>query len=618
MQAQHQLYLNNLAAARRLVKPRFSAGTPGSEVIAAIRAGAEELFRLHRENDAILSGILFSKTADTLTPDEAAALRELAGALFNFSQSADAGIAYRIHQLLYAYAELQGDIDGMVRELYFQGITLFYLNVREPSFRVNLFGPKIGAYFRAGAAFFEQYERLQNPETRGYILRCMGNMKYGLPMENLNGSSAEVLDLWRQYLEIFDRTMAVLTDPHYRGMNPEIPWESFRYAMHYDRTQFLTVLRDMDLPEMAAGVLESAGYVYHHQEHIAAHGSKAVGVRTQYVYAAARYHAGVLPLEELVQVLYGICTGCDPDDHSGDGIWASLAAPEYLKCYAMRLSKGHYRAWEARLEIVSDRRVDYLFRLPITENAGQVSHLLQSTIQHASKADELFAGRVLHYFLACHPPTYVHSEVVGGLARWFCARFAEVDPGRLDGLFGIHDAAERPGGYAGLLEQAYRAGLYHDAGKSMLLSYVGQYSRRLLDEEFACIKLHPQFGCTLLENLGLSDHACAAHYHHCSYNRRGGYPGGSADCPARQRLMVDIITVVDALDAGTDNVGRSYAAAKSFDVLVEELRAGKGTRYAPAVVELLDDSDFYEATRRFLAESRQRAYLHAYGGKDGG
>ena len=46
--------------------------------------------------------------------------------------------------------------------------------------------------------------------------------------------------------------------------------------------------------------------------------------------------------------------------------------------------------------------------------------------------------------------------------------------------------------------------------------------------------------------------------------------------------------------------------------LVEELRAGKGTRYAPHVVELLDDPVFYEDTKRFLAESRRQVYVEVY------
>lgn len=612
MQAAHQAYLNNLAAARRLVKPHFEEGVSDEEVIAAIRRNAAELYRLHTEDDALLKEFLFSKNAETLTAQEAADLRELADALFNFNRSPDVGIAYRIHQLLYGYAERCGDTDGMVRELYFQGITLFYLNVRDPGIQVNLFAQQIGEYFRAGAAYFAQYEQLTNPETRSYIIRCMGNIKYGLPLERPAWEETGGRTPWDGYLEVFDKTMAVVQDPRYREMDPGIPWDSFCYTLHYDRTQFLSALREKPNPAMAAAVLESAEYVYRHQEQIAAAGERAVGARTQYVYGAARYHAGRLPLAELVDILFGICEGCGEQDFSGDGIWANLAAPEYLYWYALCLAPEALRPLEARLNAVMDRRMEYLFRLPVGENAGQVSHLLQTTVEHASRADDLFSDRVLRYILACHPPTFVHSEVVGSMARWFCARFAEVSPEKLDGLFGMEHPLEQPGGRAGLLEQAYRAGLYHDTGKSMLLGYVGQYSRRLLDEEFACIKLHPRFGRSLLENLGLADHACAAQYHHRTYDLAGGYPAVTAGCPARAALMVDIITVVDALDAGTDNVGRSYAAAKSFDKLVEELRAGKGTRYAPAVVELLDDPAFYEATRQYLDESRRSAYLHAY------
>ena len=80
--------------------------------------------------------------------------------------------------------------------------------------------------------------------------------------------------------------------------------------------------------------------------------------------------------------------------------------------------------------------------------------------------------------------------------------------------------------------------------------------------------------------------------------------------------MVDIITVVDAVDAGTDNIGRSYAAAKSFDKLVGELKAGRGTRYAPGVVDLLEDEEFCWETEQFLADVRRRAYLETYREKE--
>lgn len=616
MHAPYQTYLENLAAAHSLIKPRFAPGLTESEVIDAIHTNAEQLFRLHRENDAILQQILFAKTAQTLTADEADALRALADALFNYNRSADVGVAYRIHQLLYEYARLHGDTDLTVRELYFQGITLFYLNVRDASTGVNLFHRQIGEYFGAGAEYLAQYEALENSETRGYILRCLGNRKYGLRLEQTSYDPAVSDALWKNYLSIFSHTMEILTSPRFREANPELPWENFCYAMHYDRTQFLSSLRSRPDAQMSAAVLESAEYVYRHQEQIAAAGERAVGPRTQYVYAAARYHAGQLELPRLVDTLFSILQTADAHDFSGDGIWTNLTVPEYLDFYAALLPEASRKALRPRLDRIKEQRIQYLFRLPVNEYAGQVSHLLLTTLGHSSQTDERFSNHVLEYILACHPPTFVHSEVLGLLTRWFCAHIAAVSPAMLDGLLGIAHPAESPETLNAFLEHAYHVGLYHDVGKCMLLGYVGQYSRRLLDEEFACIKLHPVFGCSLLENLGLYDYACAARYHHRAFDASGGYPVLSSLCPQRTRLLVDIVTVADSLDAGTDNVGRSYAAAKTFGQLVEELRAGRGKRYSPAVVDLLDDAAFYESTKAFLEQSRRHAYVRAYCGRE--
>lgn len=617
MRPPYQTYLDNMAAVRTLVRPRFSSSISDDDIIAAIRQSAARLYSLHRQNDAILNDILFSKKAETLSDEEADALSELADSLFNFNRSPDVGIAYRIHQLLYAYAVFHDDLDLQIRELYFQGITLHYLNVRDFDSDVNLFVDKIGEYFRKGAAYLNQYEDIPNPETRSYIIRCLGNIKYGLrSIQGGNGQKAHALiDGWRDYMDVFESAMAVMQSPYYRSLNPELPWDSFCYTMHYDRTQFLSSLRSGFYPEVAKAVLESAQYVYAHQEQIAAAGEKAVGIRTQYVYAAARYHNGMIGLEELLRVLLSICENAKTDDYSGDNIWAILTCPEYLKHYVRSLPPERQNSLDWRIQRILDKQLTYLFLMPSNEYALHISRTLQAIAEHATSQDAHFSHHILHYLLACHPPTFVHAEMVGMLARRFCAQFALKEPERLDGLFGMRQPAQDPVALDSLFEQAYFAGLYHDMGKCMLLNYVGQYSRRLLDEEFACIQLHPNFGSILLKNLRMHNAAYAAGLHHFFYDGSGGYPADAPECPVSAKLIVDIITVVDSLDAGTDNVGRSYAASKSYEQLVEELRAGKGTRYAPYVVELLDDAAFYENIRSFLEESRRTAYLNAYRAK---
>lgn len=199
--------------------------------------------------------------------------------------------------------------------------------------------------------------------------------------------------------------------------------------------------------------------------------------------------------------------------------------------------------------------------------------------------------------------------MVALLSRRVCQQLLEKTPERLDNVFGFARATEHRDK---LMEQTFRCGLYHDLGKCMLLNYVGLYSRRLLDEEFACIKLHTTLGCSLLNLLNMSDISEVAHYHHCTFDGTGGYPAHVTACPDRVRPIVDIITVVDCLDAGTDNVGRSYAAAKTYQQIVSELRQGKGTRYAPYIVELFDDPEFYDEMDHLIQSTRLRVYLDAY------
>ena len=76
-----------------------------------------------------------------------------------------------------------------------------------------------------------------------------------------------------------------------------------------------------------------------------------------------------------------------------------------------------------------------------------------------------------------------------------------------------------------------------------------------------------------------------------------------------------IISIADSLDAGTDNVGRSYAQAKSFDTLVDEIRQGRGSRYDERVAALFDDESFCAQLRDSLHKERESVYCDTYLGK---
>ena len=200
---------------------------------------------------------------------------------------------------------------------------------------------------------------------------------------------------------------------------------------------------------------------------------------------------------------------------------------------------------------------------------------------------------MLVYMLAAHKPTYVHSLMVANLTRFFVRRLLWKKPEAMVGTMG-YDTVEAVRQHAEeLCVMAYECGVYHDIGKSMVTMYVGNNSRRLLEEEFVCVQWHAAFGYELL----------------CKIGHKGDL---APPCPKNMKPIVDALTVADSLDAATDNIGRCYTAAKPLEKLIEELRAQKGSRYAPAVVELFDDPDFCTEFRRKLYESRQSVYLEVY------
>ena len=60
-------------------------------------------------------------------------------------------MAFKVHQLLLAAARSREEVPMIVRELYYTGITLHYMNVRDEATGINLLGDAIEVYFTEAA-----------------------------------------------------------------------------------------------------------------------------------------------------------------------------------------------------------------------------------------------------------------------------------------------------------------------------------------------------------------------------------------------------------------------------------------------------------------------------------
>jgi putative nucleotidyltransferase with HDIG domain len=125
------------------------------------------------------------------------------------------------------------------------------------------------------------------------------------------------------------------------------------------------------------------------------------------------------------------------------------------------------------------------------------------------------------------------------------------------------------------------AGLFHDIGKLRVPDAILTKPGPLTDEEFALIKRHPDDGASIVGHLGrMKDAVPFIRHHHerwdgCGYPLRlagDAIPVGAA-----------IVGLADAWDAMTTE--RPYSRARTYRDAAQEIARGRGTQFAPAVVD---------------------------------
>ena len=135
---------------------------------------------------------------------------------------------------------------------------------------------------------------------------------------------------------------------------------------------------------------------------------------------------------------------------------------------------------------------------------------------------------------------------------------------------------------ASLVELEFAARL-HDVGKIRVPDAVLHKPGPLDDEEYALIRCHATWGAETLCGIpGLEAVAAVVRYHHERWDG-AGYPDGLSG--ARIPLASRIICACDAFAAMTAD--RPYRDALPSTTALQEVLAGSGTQFDPAVVDAL-------------------------------
>ena len=133
------------------------------------------------------------------------------------------------------------------------------------------------------------------------------------------------------------------------------------------------------------------------------------------------------------------------------------------------------------------------------------------------------------------------------------------------------------------LKQVRMGGVLHDVGKIALDNAILCKPGSLTPQEYAKMKVHPQRGQDLLQDVEfLHPLIPFCLYHHERYDGNG-YPFGLAG----DKIPIEgrIIAVADTFDAMTSN--RPYRKGLAPEVAIAELEKGAGTQFDPECVQAL-------------------------------
>ena len=147
----------------------------------------------------------------------------------------------------------------------------------------------------------------------------------------------------------------------------------------------------------------------------------------------------------------------------------------------------------------------------------------------------------------------------------------------------------------------HTAALLHDIGKFILPDSVLFANRKLTDDEWELIKLHPEQGAKLVERIeGYGPVAEIVRHHHEKY-AGGGYPAGigGEEIPLGARIL----SVADTYDVMTSR--DSYRRPVSREAALAELRRVAGTQLDPEGRRGLRAHDPREAAWRSATPTRR-------------
>ena len=265
-----------------------------------------------------------------------------------------------------------------------------------------------------------------------------------------------------------------------------------------------------------------------------------------------------------------------------------------------------------------DEYLKMIRQIPRTGNSNFVNDVLSRSVcqfLEVLTANDVDSTTLMNVMVSRDEITLIHSQMVSQIAGRILTSIFENKPELLIGSFDCESLVEVLEKRDQIVDFMSQACKIFDVGKLQKANIVNKQSRSLTKRELQSIYEHPKSGAKMLERIpSLNRFHDIVLGHHKSWDGKMGYPSDFDNTVSKDRIFIELVHMADCMDAATDFIGRSYKGQKTLDKCLEEFMQGRGSVYAPEIVDLIEqDKKLQSDLRHLLTEGRIQTYYEIYG-----
>lgn len=567
----------------------------------------ERIQGLIRENTELLRVNLMPVLDDIISAgeDEVETLAEFARCLAPGVKQLDLLLNYDIHNALIVYARKWKRRDMLIRELYLCGMALFYMQSFMSRAGKPVYYWRMRMMFGEAASYLKYYDEIQDPETRGYIHRSMGNLTLADSWETIEGGQRK--------LKAIRHSLQVLTDPVYQKKTPSLPWDLYIYKSHQERMTAVDFMRQgHDSPSLVREIMESAEFVRERQQEDSARQGTEPLVRWKVQYEAILYHCGIRTLPELLLELEKYYMARNEADYSEDGIWQNIYLPglyaEYISYQEDFLQK--------KKEVVGymyRRMVRYVRIAPNNQLNTRLLHTLITILGSFREYPEGISQKdFLMNLLACrNPDIYAYLYSMGEISAILMEEAVERMPEAFLGVLSCETTEQVKERRSRLVQFAGESGMLQDIGLILFADMVSLSGRSWMEEERKMYAYHVYAGQLILSRCeSTRSYAQTALGHHRFYDESGGYPGDYCRRDNPNQAVTDLVSIACYLMEALDGLSFDAKPVLTLDEALAQARKEAGRRFHPGFTGLLPG--VAERLRDYFQDGKRKAYEKAF------